>query len=105
VGCAGTGNNGQILLAESMAKLAADFKPDFILYLGDNFYGRGVSSVEDIQWQTKFENIFKPEALPVPFYAVLGNHDYYLNPDAQVAYLEKIRDGACPHDITLLNGH
>ncbi len=86
LGCAGAGNEGQRLVADSMAGLAADYPIDFVLYLGDNFYGRGVSSTNDRQWETKFESIYAHSSLQIPFYAVLGNHDLFRNPDAQVAY-------------------
>jgi hypothetical protein len=46
----------------------------FGLMLGDNFYDSGVSSVIDSQWQSKFEKPYGP--LGIPFYPVLGNHDY-----------------------------
>ena len=88
LGCAGSGNEGQRIVAQSMAQAAGNSKIDFVLYLGDNFYGRGVSSVTDPQWQTKFEAIYTQQSLQIPFYAVLGNHDHYRNPDAQVAYSE-----------------
>lgn len=86
LGCAGSANEGQRLVAESMAKVAEGHKPDFVLYLGDNFYGRGVLSTEDPKWKTHFEDIFDSKALPMPFYAILGNHDHYLNPQAQIDY-------------------
>lgn len=88
LGCAGSGNEGQRIVASSMDKIASEMDIDFTLYLGDNFYGRGVSSVEDDQWQSKFEDIYHQESLRMPFYAVLGNHDHYKNPAAQIAYSE-----------------
>lgn len=43
--------------------------PDFILGLGDNFYPCGVSSVNDKQFKTSWENIFlKHQALRVPWH-------------------------------------
>jgi len=86
VGCAGSGNQGQYRLAELMAQTAEKQKAAFVLYLGDNFYGAGVRSVMDSQWKTKFENVFSQPSLEIPFYAVLGNHDYLRNPQAQVEY-------------------
>lgn len=56
---------------------------DFGLLLGDNFYEAGVTSTEDPQWQSKFEDVY---ALQVPFYAILGNHDYDGNEGAEVDY-------------------
>ena len=47
--------------------------------LGDNFYDSGVTSVTDPLWKTDYFNLYplsKP-ALQVPWYAIVGNHDYY----------------------------
>jgi acid phosphatase len=53
---------------------------------GDNFYRKGVASVDDVQWKTMFEDRYATPALAVPFYAVLGNHDRSGNEEAQVEY-------------------
>jgi len=58
-------------------------KNDIITLLGDNFYPLGVSSLEDPQWDN-FNNIFK--RIKNPIYSILGNHDYQLNPTAQIEY-------------------
>lgn len=55
---------------------------DAILSLGDNFYNYGVHSVESPRW-AEFEKSFQ---LWCPFYAILGNHDYLGNTQAQIAY-------------------
>ncbi|HUQ02730.1 MAG TPA: metallophosphoesterase [Kofleriaceae bacterium] len=47
---------------------------DFALLLGDNIYDTGATSVNDMQFQTKFEQPYAN--FSIPFYAVLGNHDY-----------------------------
>jgi hypothetical protein len=47
---------------------------DFVVLLGDNFYPSGVESTADPLWETSFVEPYKE--LKVPFYAVLGNHDY-----------------------------
>ena len=47
---------------------------DFITLLGDNLYPTGASSVDDPIWQSAFETPYA--AIDLPFYAVLGNHDY-----------------------------
>ncbi len=47
---------------------------DFVVLLGDNFYPTGVASTSDPQWQTAF--VLPYASVSVPFYAVLGNHDY-----------------------------
>jgi tartrate-resistant acid phosphatase type 5 len=62
------------------------------LLLGDNFYSHGVSGVDDERWVDVFEHPFdKAHLALVPFYAVLGNHDYDGNPEAQVAYTARSR--------------
>ncbi|MBI3005813.1 MAG: metallophosphoesterase [Ignavibacteriales bacterium] len=86
VGDVGTGRAGQSDVADGMARKAAEDSVSFVLFLGDNFYASGVSSVTDEQWQSKFEKMYSHTSLQVPFYAVLGNHDYYSNPQAQVDY-------------------
>jgi len=57
---------------------------------GDNFYDDGVDSVDDPQWDSKFELPYGLPALAIPFYPVLGNHDYGPtstgNPFAQIGY-------------------
>ena len=79
LGDAGEGNLTQHAVAAAMAALCAaktDAAPgcDFALYLGDNFYQVGVSDVHDPQFDAKFEAPYA--ALDLPFYVVLGNHDY-----------------------------
>ncbi len=86
VGDCGTGASGQRDVAVSMAKKAAADSISFVLDLGDNFYEYGVESVNDEQWKTAFEEMYDQPSLNVPFYAVLGNHDYRKNPQAQVDY-------------------
>ena len=86
VGDAGTGRAGQRDVADGMGRKAAEDPVSFVLFLGDNFYASGVSSVTDEQWEFKFERMYSHTSLQVPFYAVLGNHDYYNNPQAQVDY-------------------
>lgn len=82
----GTGREGQRSVAAAMAKVATQDSAMFVLTLGDNFYPSGVESVSDPQWQEKFELVYSHSSLQIPFYAVLGNHDYYSNPEAQVEY-------------------
>jgi tartrate-resistant acid phosphatase type 5 len=74
VGDTGRGDSDQLAVAAGIeAKCAAD-GCDFVQLLGDNIYPSGVSSVADPQWQSKFETPY--QGIVLPFYAVLGNHDY-----------------------------
>jgi hypothetical protein len=72
----GTGKAGQYLIAEAMALKAGADGLYFVLITGDNFYPSGVSSVNDPDWLTKFEDPYAAPVLAVPFYPSLGNHDH-----------------------------
>ena len=74
IGDAGKGNTGQYKVAKAVKKKCVKDGCDFVLYLGDNIYQSGVSSVSDQQFQEKFELPYKD--LDMPFFVVLGNHDY-----------------------------
>ncbi|HEY8966987.1 MAG TPA: tartrate-resistant acid phosphatase type 5 family protein [Candidatus Methylacidiphilales bacterium] len=80
------GEPHQRAVAARMGEEAARVSPAFVLALGDNFYEDGVVSASDPQWQTSFEEVYTAPSLHVPWYAVLGNHDYHSEPDAQIAY-------------------
>ncbi|MBE0644699.1 MAG: metallophosphoesterase [Bacteroidetes bacterium] len=86
VGDWGTGGKGARQVGSAMAMQHAMSRVDAVISTGDNIYPSGVKSVDDPQWRSKFENIYPADKLPVPFWAVLGNHDYRSSPDAQVAY-------------------
>jgi acid phosphatase len=88
VGDTGMGDRNQIKVADAMASVAEKSRVPFILLLGDNFYPRGVKSTEDPEWRKKFEDIYHHPSLNIPFYAVLGNHDYGGKPKAQILYTE-----------------
>ena len=58
LGCAGTGQKGQKLVADVMNGIASQHEIDYVVYLGDNFYSKGVRSVSDklalatyVEWQ------------------------------------------------------
>ncbi len=63
--------------AKEVAPQMAKYNPEFILAIGDNFYDKGVTGVDDPQWKDKFEDTFTGESLQVPWYVCAGNHDYY----------------------------
>lgn len=86
VGDWGTGGKLQRTVADGMAAVAGRMRPTAIVSVGDNFYPDGVTSADDPQWQSKFERIYHHEALRLPWWAVLGNHDYRSEPNAQIAY-------------------
>jgi predicted MPP superfamily phosphohydrolase len=68
----GTGDRGQLQLAEQMAKLRARFPFELVITVGDNIYGG--ERPQDLK--RKFEDPYKPLLdAGVKFYASLGNHD------------------------------
>jgi len=78
----GTGSTQQMKVAHVMKQLQEKQPFDFGLTLGDNFYPNGVSSPDDPQWKSKWEDVYNP--VGIPFYATLGNHDY-MRPDGPAA--------------------
>lgn len=77
VGDTGKANAAQKKVASAMANWCRSHRCDFVVLLGDNFYPSGVASTTDNLWKTAFEDVYAQ--LDVPFYAVLGNHDYGAN--------------------------
>jgi tartrate-resistant acid phosphatase type 5 len=80
------GETDQMEVASQMAKASTGIGAKYIVSVGDNFYENGVASVDDPQWQASFEKVYNAPSLQVPWQAILGNHDYHGNCDAQVAY-------------------
>lgn len=91
IGDQGTGNGRQWRVARAMEAVAAqDRQVGFVMVLGDNFYSRGVQGTDDRQWSYKFENVYQGRYLgALPFYAVLGNHDYMGKPEAEIDYARR----------------
>ena len=73
IGDMGTGEEGQMKVATAMKKVCDSLHCDFVMGLGDNIYDAGVKSVNDEQFNSKFEEPY--EDLDLPFYMALGNHD------------------------------
>ncbi len=94
IGDQGVGNLRQWRVADAMERYAAKNSVHAVFLLGDNFYRHGVESPEDIQWSYKFENVYTGALSATPFFATLGNHDYYGNEMAQIKYSqEKVGSG------------
>ena len=56
-------------------------KDDSLVLLGDNFYPSGVISEKDKSW-----NNIRMINNKIPIYPILGNHDYIMNPYAQIRH-------------------
>lgn len=50
----------------------------------DNFYEDGIDNTTDPLWRTAFHNVYKAESLQIPWYPILGNHDYHVDPQSQI---------------------
>ncbi|XP_072539346.1 tartrate-resistant acid phosphatase type 5a isoform X2 [Salminus brasiliensis] len=72
--------------AREMGRTAHQLGADFVLALGDNFYYRGVKSVDDPRFQDTFEKVYTAKSLNVPWFVVAGNHDHAGNVLAQIQY-------------------
>jgi len=79
-------NKHQSDVAYQLSQTARNMKPGFIISLGDNFYEDGIANVTDPQWKQKFEDVYNADSLMVPWYLVLGNHDWDGNSSAEILY-------------------
>jgi hypothetical protein len=88
LGDQGSGNMQQWRVGQAMEQVAArEGRLDMVVLLGDNFYGKALTSTHDLSWQTRFERVYWGHWLShVPFYAVLGNHDYPLSQKFEIEY-------------------
>lgn len=74
MGDTGKGNDGQQRVAVAVETKCKNDGCDFVQLLGDNIYESGVDSAEDPLLQSRFEQPYAK--INVPFWVVLGNHDY-----------------------------
>src|ERR1700761_2494820 len=80
------GEPDQARVAQQMGLACAKASAGFVISVGDNFYEDGVASVQDPHWQQSFDQVYTSPSLHVPWYAILGNHDYKGNVQAQLDY-------------------
>jgi len=90
----GAFNQGDV--AARMGQTAALIGARFVISVGDNFYEDGVASVDDPQWRTSFEDVYRAPSLQVPWRVALGNHDYHGDTQAQIDYSAKSRRWRLP---------
>ncbi|EIE18858.1 Metallo-dependent phosphatase, partial [Coccomyxa subellipsoidea C-169] len=70
------GQYNQSHVAAMMSLQASLVGPDFVVSVGDNFYPSGLSSPSDEAFSKSFSDAYSAKSLQVPWYTILGNHDY-----------------------------
>jgi tartrate-resistant acid phosphatase type 5 len=90
------GSPGVAAVARAMGEWADDMMPAAVISTGDNFYPSGVQSIDDPQWQSRYEQVFTAPGLMCPWHAILGNHDHEGSVEAQIAYTAKSRRWRMP---------
>jgi predicted phosphodiesterase len=85
----GDGSDGQREVAAATLQYHRQRPFDFAITLGDNFYDKGMKSVDDPRWKIWWDQLYDP--LGIQFYATLGNHDYGFreSPEAEILYSRK----------------
>jgi hypothetical protein len=83
------GRNGyydQKTIAEMMGQVSGLAGTEFVAALGDIHHFMGVQSVYDPLWNTNYEWVYSHPELMIPWYPVLGNHEYRGNTSAVLSY-------------------
>lgn len=83
------GRNGyyeQKPVAELMGRMAEAIDIECVVAAGDVHHFEGVRSTQDPLWMTNYELIYSHPELMLPWYAILGNHEYRGNTQACVDY-------------------
>ena len=84
-----TGRNGayeQKPIASLMGQMAEEEDFEAVLALGDVHHYMGIESTSDPLWMTNYELIYSHPELQIPWYPVLGNHEYRGNTQAVIDY-------------------
>ena len=83
------GRNGyydQKPIAELMGQMAETVDIECVVAAGDVHHFEGVRSVNDPLWMTNYELIYSHPELMIPWYPILGNHEYRGNSQAVLDY-------------------
>ena len=88
------GRNGAYLqkpIASLMGQMAESEDFEAVLALGDVHHYMGIESISDPLWMTNFELVYSHPELQIPWYPILGNHEYRGNTQAVIDYSEVSR--------------
>lgn len=91
-----------VSISNQMAEVAEFLEVNYVITAGDNFYNEGVDSISDPLWSVFADN-FNQEALQIPWYISLGNHDHFGSVQAQVDYSEIDERWTLPSTFYTLN--
>ena len=83
------GRNGyydQKPIAELMGQMAENVDIEAVVAAGDVHHFEGVRSVNDPLWMTNYELVYSHPELMIPWYPILGNHEYRGNTQAVLDY-------------------
>jgi predicted MPP superfamily phosphohydrolase len=75
---------------QRVADMITAQRPDVLLITGDFVFGRSFPDAAR-QWLDDMAKVLSPLAASVPSFAVLGNHDYWTNPEAVREMLRRCR--------------
>ena len=78
-------------VAEAMGRSAATRPVSAVIALGDNFYPAGAATVDSPLFESAFERVYDAPSLQVPFWVLLGNHDYYVSAQGELDYAAQRR--------------
>ena len=87
--CNDLGRNGyydQKPIAELMGRMAETVDVECVVAAGDVHHFEGVRSVDDPLWMTKYELVYSHPELMLPWYPILGNHEYRGSTQAVLDY-------------------
>lgn len=76
--------------------------PVAVISVGDNFYDHSPVDPHHLLYRTGFEEVYSDPALQVPFWAALGNHDYFKSVSGILAYAQR---GMGSGRLTMPNRH
>lgn len=78
-------------VADAMGRATADKPPAAVICLGDNFYPDGAATVDSPLFDYAFEKVYTAPSLQVPFWILLGNHDYHVSVQGELDYASQRR--------------